>query len=75
MCCYPKPRAVTFDQGGKFTGNEFQELLVFYGINPKTSTSRNPQSNGIIEPIHSPAHNMLQKFDLQIQNFNPVTLW
>ena len=69
------PRELSFDQGGEFTGSEFQELLDSYGIKPKPSTSRNPQSNGIIERVHLTLHNMLRTFDLQLQQFDPTEPW
>ena len=72
---YPRPLEVTFDQGGEFTGNEFDELLDSYGIKPKPSTSRNPQSNGLIERVHQTLHNMLRTFDLQLQEFDPIEPW
>ena len=72
---YPRPLQVSFDQGGEFTGNEFQDLLESYGIKPKPSTSRNPQSNGVIERVHQTLHNMLRTFDLQLQRFDPIEPW
>lgn len=72
---YPRPLEVSFDQGGEFTGVEFQELLESYGIRPKPSTSRNPQSNGVIERVHQTLHNMLRTFDLQMQEFDPIEPW
>ena len=72
---YPRPAYVSYDQGGGFTGNEFHELIISYGIKSKPSTSRNPQSNGVIERVHQTVHNMLRTFDLQIQPFNPIEPW
>ena len=72
---YPRPLQVSFDQGGEFTGDEFQDLLKSYGIKPKPSTSRNPQSNGVIERVHQTLHNMLRTFDLQLQQFDPIEPW
>ena len=46
-----------------------------YGITPKPSTSRNPQSNGVIERVHQTLHNILRTFDLQIQEFDPKEPW
>ena len=62
-------------KGGEFTGNEFHELIISYGIKSKPSTSRNPQSNGVIERVHQTVHNMLRTFDLQIQAFDPIEPW
>ena len=72
---YPQPAYVSYDQGGEFTGNEFHELIISYGMKSKPSTSRNPQSNGVIERVHQTVHNMLRTFDLQIQAFDPIELW
>ena len=40
LCHYPRPQYITFDQGGEFTGQEFQELLGSYGIKGKPASSR-----------------------------------
>ena len=34
LCRYPRPLPVVHDLGTEFTGDEFQELLRSYGINP-----------------------------------------
>ena len=75
LCRYPRPRYITFDQGGEFTGNEFQELIESYGIKVRPSTSRNPQSNGVIERVHNTIHNMLRTFGLHIKELDLVTTW
>jgi len=49
LCRYPIPAKVVFDNGTKFTGQEFQELLISYGIKPVPTTVRNPRSNGVIK--------------------------
>jgi len=49
LCHYPRPAKVVFDNGTKFTGQEFQELLISYGIKPVPTTVRNPRSNGVIK--------------------------
>jgi len=58
LCRYPRPTYITYDQGGEFTGKEFQELLDSYGIKAKPATSRNPQSNSVVERVHLTLHNM-----------------
>lgn len=75
FCRYPRPREITYDQGGEFTGTEFQELLQSYGIKRKPATSRNPQSNGVIERVHLTLHNMLRTFDLTLQTMDPIDPW
>ena len=52
LCHYPLPAKVVYDNGTKFTGHEFQELLERYGIKPVATTVRNPRSNGVIERVH-----------------------
>jgi transposase InsO family protein len=52
LCRYPQPKRVIFDNGGEFTGGEFQELLHSYGIQPVPTTVRYPKSNGVIERVH-----------------------
>lgn len=49
---YPKPTRVIFDNGGEFIGATFQSMLITNGIKPVPSTSKNPQSNAIIERMH-----------------------
>ncbi len=41
-------------------GQEFQELLDSYGINPVPITVKNPQSNGVIERVHLTMGDMLR---------------
>ena len=60
MCRCPRPKEVHYDAGGEFSGIEFQELLVSYGIKRKPITVKNPQANAIIENIHLTMGNMLQ---------------
>jgi hypothetical protein len=60
LCRYPRPAQVVYDNGGEFTGQEFQELLESYGIKPLATTVRNPRSNGIIERVHLTMGDMLR---------------
>ena len=46
------PSAILNDNGGEFTGWEFQQLLADFGIKDVPTTSRNPSSNGICERMH-----------------------
>ena len=50
---YPRPRFLLTDQGKNLLGQEVEELLTSYGIQHKYTTTYNPQSNGIIERMHS----------------------
>ena len=49
---YPRPFSCCHDNGGEFTGWEFQKLLSDFGIKDKPTTSRNPTGNGICERMH-----------------------
>jgi transposase InsO family protein len=48
---YPRPLECVHDNGNKFLGIKFQELLLSYGIKPKPTTVKNPQANAIVEHI------------------------
>ena len=65
---------VVFDNGGEFTGVEFQELLQSYGIKAVPTTVRNPQSNGCIERMHLTAADMLRTVDLEVQDDCPIKI-
>jgi hypothetical protein len=60
LCRYPRPHRVIHDNGTEFTGSEFQELLTSYGIKAKSTTVRNPMSNGVIERVHLTMGDMLR---------------
>ena len=49
---YPRPLYCIHDNVGEFIGSGFQELLDSYGVNPKPTTVKNPQSNGLHERTH-----------------------
>mmetsp|Transcript_18443 Transcript_18443/g.31304 ORF Transcript_18443/g.31304 Transcript_18443/m.31304 type:complete len:1093 (-) Transcript_18443:1517-4795(-) len=69
---YPRPEVCAHDRGGEFIGPEFQRLLFDAGITSAPSTSRNPQSNAIIERLHLSMGNSLRA---QLQdNITPRTL-
>lgn len=57
---YPRPLACCHDNGGEFTGWEFQELLQAYSIKDVPTTSRNPAANGICERMHKTVGNILR---------------
>lgn len=52
LCRYPIPMEVIYDNGTKFIGKEFEEILVSYGIDTIPTTVENPRANGIIEHVH-----------------------
>ena len=63
---YPWPNIITYDRGSEFIGHEFKTMVTNdYGIKVKVSTTRNPQSNSIIERIHQVIGNMIRTFDLE----------
>ena len=49
---YPRPITCCHNNGGEFTGWEFQQLLADFGIKDVPTTSHNPASNGICEHMH-----------------------
>ncbi len=48
------------DNGGKFTGWEFQKLILDFGIRDRPTTSQNLDSNGICKQMHQQIGNVLQ---------------
>jgi hypothetical protein len=57
---YPRPSNCIHDNGGEFTGFEFQELLETFGIKDVPTTSRNPTANAICERMHQTVGNILR---------------
>ena len=57
---YPWPEHCVHDNGGEFTGLEFQQLLSGWcNIKDIATTSCNPQANAICERIHQSVGNVL----------------
>jgi hypothetical protein len=50
---YPRPRTCVHNRGPEFVAHEFQTMLEDTGIGLQPTSARNPQSNGIIEQVHS----------------------
>ena len=69
---YPLPQRIVFDRGTKFM-TEFAKMCHnYYGLKRKPITTRNPQSNAIIEQIHQTIRNTIRTFDVSnIVNNNP----
>jgi transposase InsO family protein len=64
---YPWPTLITYDQGSKFIGHKFLNVIKNdYGIKCKPITVRNPQVNAIVERVHQVRRNMIQTFELEI---------
>jgi len=57
---YPWPSNCIHDNGGEFTGHEFQTLLQRTNIKDKPTTSRNPTANAICERMHQTVGNVLR---------------
>ena len=60
LCRYPRPVKVVHDNGGEFTGFEFQEMISSYGIKGVPTTVKNPRSNSAAERMHLTAADMLR---------------
>jgi hypothetical protein len=69
LCLYPRPHRVIHDNGTEFTGSDFQELLPSYGIKSKSTTVRNPKSNGVIERVHLTMGDMLRTMKFSGDNW------
>ena len=57
---YPSPNRCIHDNGGKFIGHEFQDLLASNSIKPVPTTVKNPQSNAMCECMHQTVANVLR---------------
>ena len=57
---YPQPEHVIHNNGGEFTGQEFQGLLYNLAIKPSGTTVKNPQSNAICKQIHQTVATILK---------------
>ena len=69
---YPLPQQIVFDCGTHFMADFSKMFQNEYDLKRKHITSRNPQSNGIIERIHQTIGNIIQTFDVSnIINNNP----
>ena len=52
LCRYPQPLQIGHDNGTEFMGSEFQEMCHSYNIEPKPTTVKNPQAQGVVERMH-----------------------
>ena len=69
---YPLPQQIVFDRGTKFMAEFGKMCHNDYGLKRKPITTRNPQSNAIIERIHQNIGNIIHTFDVSnIVNNNP----
>jgi hypothetical protein len=62
---YPWPTEITMDKGSEFAAEVRDTLKDEYGFVRKIITSRNPQSNSIIERCHKTLHNMIRSAQIK----------
>ena len=58
---YPWPDCCIHDNGGTFTGHQFQKLLVQSNITDVPTTSHNHTANAVYERMHQTAGNILRR--------------
>ena len=61
--CYPLPQRIVFDRGTKFMAEFAKMCQNDYGFKRKPITTRNLQSNAIMEQIHQTIGNTICTFD------------
>jgi hypothetical protein len=57
---YPKPNRCIHDNGGEFTGPEFQAMLQYFNIHDTPTTVLNPTANAICERMHQTVANSIR---------------
>jgi Integrase zinc binding domain len=73
FCCYPQPCIAIFDNGSEFSF-EFFELLRSYGVTPKPTTVKNPQTNAFLERVHQVIGDAISSMELHTKQCNDVTI-
>ena len=69
---FPLPQQIVFDRSTKFMAKFAKMCQNDYGLKRKHITTRNPQSNAIIEWIHQTIGNIIRTFDVSnIVNNDP----
>ena len=69
---YALPQQIVFDRGTEFMAEFSKMCQNDYGLKSKSITTRNPQSNVVIERIHQTIGNIIRTFDVfNIVNNNP----
>ena len=69
---YPLPQRIVFDRSTEFMSEFAKMCHNDYGLKMKPITTRNPQSNAIIERIHQTIGNLIRTFDVSnIVNNDP----
>ena len=57
---------ITYDQGSKFIGHEFQNMIQQdYGIKTKPCMVKNPQANSVLERIHQALSDGIRVYELE----------
>ena len=62
---YPWPTEIRMDRGSEFAAEVSEAITEEYGIERKLITTRNPQSNAIIERIHQVVGDMIRTRDVR----------
>jgi transposase InsO family protein len=65
---YPLPQKINFDRGTEFIAEFAKKCRDDYSLKRKPTTTRNPQSNAIIERIHRTIGNIIRTFDVTTIN-------
>ena len=68
------PSIILTDRGTNFIAQEFINLCRKYGIQKRTTTARNPQSNGSVERFNREISNCLQKLSNSKLNSWPAAI-
>jgi hypothetical protein len=71
---YHRPQKVRFDNGFEFN-IDFIPLLKDFGVKPKPTSIKNPQSNAIVERVHQVVGDMLRTHDLNEYDFDEIDPW
>ena len=71
---YPRPTYIGFDNGGENKGM-FDVLMRNYGMKRKSTTTYNPQSNGIVERVHAVLNDTLRTFELEDRELYEADPW
>jgi hypothetical protein len=66
LCRHTRPYKFIYVQGSALTSNEFQELILSYGIVINPKTIQNNQAKSILESVHQVNDNMLRANKLKL---------
>ena len=71
---YPRPKYIGFDNGGENKG-VFRTMTENYGLKRKSTTTYNPQGNGVVERVHAVLNDILRTFELEKRELDAVNPW